>query len=82
MTKRKTFDELMDSRELSRIRAEERACDRMDRRERLEQRERAAIIADPRVGQLQRGTTTVFYVYPAGGKYREAVDALKLARYL
>lgn len=34
------------------------------------------------MGQLQRGAETVFYVYPVGGKYREATDPLKLARYL
>lgn len=82
MTKRKTFDELVDSWDRRRIRADERASDRMDRRERQEERDRQAIAADPRVGQLQRGAQTVFYVYPAGGKYHEAADPLKLARHL
>lgn len=82
MTKPMTFDELMEARDRARHRADERAEVRAERRERQEERDRRAVAADPRVGQLQRGACTVFYVYPAGGKYHEASDPLKLARYL
>lgn len=82
MTKAMTFDELMEAKDRARHRADERAEARAERRERQEERDRQAIAADPRVGRLQRGAATVFYVYPVGGKYREAADPLKLARYL
>ena len=61
-TPRKTDDERADGRMLRRFKAEERAIDKMDRQFEA---------ADEMIGELCRNGQPVFYVYPAGGKYRE-----------
>ncbi len=55
----RTDEQHLDTRELRRLRADDRAESRMDRRERE---------AEKMIGELNSGK---FYVYPVGGKYRE-----------
>lgn len=82
MTKALSFDELLERKHISRMRREDRALERIERQERREERDRAAALRDPRVGHLMRGGEVVYYVWPAGGEYRESADAGDLAVYL
>jgi hypothetical protein len=59
---RKTIDELLDGRNLRRIKADDRAHDRAVK---LEEK------ADRMVGELVRDGNIVNYVFPVGGRYRE-----------
>jgi hypothetical protein len=80
MTKPYTFDERMEAWDRRRHNADARADVRRERQELAQERERAAIIADPRVGQLCREGHAVYYVN--GAKYHESSDPLKLGKYL
>lgn len=62
MTRRKTFEELLEGRASRRAKEEDRWATRMERRWKE---------AGEQIGELCRDGKTVFYVYPVGGKYRE-----------
>lgn len=63
----------LEIRELRRLRADARWIDKMDRRERD---------AAPMIGELCRDGRTVYYVRPAGGRYRESGSYTDLVGYL
>lgn len=63
---RMSIDEQSDRREAARQRREAKSMERlMDREDR----------ADRMIGELCRDGRPVFYVYPAGGQYREGTRA-------
>lgn len=66
------MDEL-EVREQRRLLAERRHVERLDRLD---------AAAAPFIGELCREGRTVYYVWPAGGKYRESDDYSALAQYL
>jgi hypothetical protein len=58
----RTIEQDLDTRELRRLRADERHAARMEPRE---------VAAEQMLGELCREGRAVFYVWPQGGKYRE-----------
>lgn len=62
MTARKTFDEILDRKNVTRLNRDLVTYERMGKRE--EQAEKL-------IGELCREGKPVFYVMPIGGKYRE-----------
>ena len=62
MTARKNTEALMEGRQLRRMKEADRFLARMEKRERA---------AEQMIGELVREGRTVFYTFPAGGKYRE-----------
>ena len=65
-----TIDQLLDAREGRRHAAQSRAESRREKRE---------AAAEQMIGELSSGR---FYVYPVGGKYREADTKHDLVQYL
>ena len=57
-----TIDEQIDARVIRRFKSEDRFLRRIERRENE---------AEAMIGELCRNGRTVYYVYPAGGKYKE-----------
>jgi hypothetical protein len=57
-----TLDEQIDARLIRRFKSEDRFLRRIERRENQ---------AEAMIGELCRSGRTVYYVYPAGGKYKE-----------
>lgn len=56
------FERNLEAKQARRMHAEDRYLARMEKRE---------AVAATMIGELCREGRTVFYVYPAGGKYRE-----------
>jgi hypothetical protein len=72
MTARKTFEAILDTRVDSREDREYATYQRLAKREGE---------AEEQIGELTRDGKTVFYVWPAGGKYREG-SRVELVSYL
>lgn len=56
------FEKNLDAKQARRMHAEDRYLARMEKRE---------AAAETMIGELIREGRTVFYIFPAGGKYRE-----------
>jgi len=67
------IDRHLEARHARRLAAEDRY---LARRERLEAK------AEPMIGELCREGTTVYYVWPQGGRYRESASETELIEFL
>ena len=69
----RTIEQELDTRELRRLRAEDRALSRFEKLEAL---------AAPMVGELCREGRAVYYCFPAGGRYFESASHTEVVDYL
>jgi len=70
---RKTCEELMEGRQIRRMKQEARFLDKLDRQ--MEH-------AEEMIGQLCREGKTIYYVFPVGGRYKESTNFIDLFQYL
>lgn len=68
-----TFDELLDAKHNARLRREDKQLARL---ERIDQQ------VAPLIGELCREWHTVYYVFPAGGRYFESTSWVECSNYL